>query len=197
MVKTWAITYGVLLAPWKREQNGTSCGTINQWEIDSMGERVGEWKRMTLFTSTHHAAFTRADENDEASRPTATAHTLHHRERSRQQGDKITITEENIYNGLTEGWMRAYHRWSSQWSRHWSNSASQSSASQPPACSARPLVPYTCSEIVARNGLHYPKCLQGSKVSMVLFSLDQDMEGYYTTDIPVKEKRNLCDSWQM
>lgn len=58
---------------------------------------------MTLFTSTHDAAFMIADKNDEASRPTATAHTFHHKERGRQQGDKITITEKNIYNGLTEG----------------------------------------------------------------------------------------------
>lgn len=86
--------------------------------------------------------------------------------------------------------MRAYHRWSSQWSRHWSNSASQSSASQPPACSARLPAPYTCSEIAARNGLHYLRCSQGSKVSMVLFSSDQDREGYYTTGIPDKKKQN-------
>lgn len=86
--------------------------------------------------------------------------------------------------------MKAYHRWSSQWSRHWSNNASQSSASQPQACLARPLVPYMCSEIAARNGLHYLRCSQGSKVSMVLFSLDQDREVYYMTGIPVKERKN-------
>lgn len=157
-----------------------------------MGERASKWKRMTLFTSTHHAAFTIADINDEASRPTAAAHThtLHHRQRGRQHRDKIAITQENyIYNGLTEGWMRAYRRWSSRWSRHWSNSASQSSASQPPACSARTLAPGTCSETAARNGLHYPKCSRGSKVSMVLFSSNQDREEYYTTGIPVKDKK--------
>lgn len=119
-------------------------------------------------------------------------HTLHHRERVRQPGDKITITEENIYNGpITEGWMKAYHRWSSQWSHHWSNSASQSSASQPQACSVRPLAPYMCSEIAAHNGLHYPRCSQGSKVSMELFSSNQDREEYYTAGIPVKEKEKI------
>lgn len=58
---------------------------------------------MTLFTSTHHAAFTIADKNDEASHPTASAHILHHGERGRQLGDKITMAEQDIYNGLTEG----------------------------------------------------------------------------------------------